>query len=572
MATQPSHIVYGVDSKVPFWNLLFLGLQHTVAMSSPLVIPTIFIAAIIGTNAQALSLIQATILAVGIGTVLMGIKSRFIGSGYLCPLLLEPSIYPASMLAAKAGGLPLVYGMNFVVGVFQVLFAAVLPKIRYLFPFEVTGVVIFMIGIALIIPGIHQAFGVNPTTNVQTYPTNWIISISALVIMVGLTIWGGKKLSLYALLIGTIIGTIIAWFVGSDFNAQSFAYLHSVSVFHVPNFSALKHLKFQWDLTLPFSIAALSSSLKAVGNLTACQKINDLDWVRADIKKIRKGIFTNGISSLIASSIGGIPTATSSSNVGLSIATHATSRYIAMSAGLLYVLFGFFPKVSAIFVIMPSAVKGAILLFVTSYVLIAGIQIMMSRMLDMRKIFIIGISIIAGVGFEFIPEFVKHFPKFLAYIFASPLTTATAIAIILNLLFRIGITRTDSIECDLNNKPADHVWKFLRTKGAEWGALHHSIKQISQALTDAIEIVHTLELATPKVNVNVAYDEFVITAKLTYDGPLFEDVNAKPSKADLRDAVAGGRKIALFMLHEHADEVSVKTVHDKSQILIQVNQ
>jgi NCS2 family nucleobase:cation symporter-2 len=92
--------------------------------------------------------------------------------------------------------------------------------------------------------------------------------------------------------------------------------------------------------------------------------------------------------------LGGIGQSTFSSNVGLSLATGATSRSIAIPCGILMILLAFLPKLAALFAVMPDPVIGAIVVYVACYMILAGIQVITSRMLDARRIFVVGIALI----------------------------------------------------------------------------------------------------------------------------------------------------------------------------------
>jgi xanthine/uracil permease len=81
-------------------------------------------------------------------------------------------------------------------------------------------------------------------------------------------------------------------------------------------------------------ITSICSTLKTVGDLVTCQKINDADWKRPDMKNISSGIFVDGLGGIIPGLIGGFGQSTSSANVGLSIASGATSKKIAYPSAL----------------------------------------------------------------------------------------------------------------------------------------------------------------------------------------------------------------------------------------------
>ena len=64
---------------------------------------------------------------------------------------------------------------------------------------------------------------------------------------------------------------------------------------------------------------------------------------------IRGGIAADGVGAIVGGLIGSMGIASYSANVGLSIATGATSRRSAFFAGGIFILLAFFPKLAAIF-------------------------------------------------------------------------------------------------------------------------------------------------------------------------------------------------------------------------------
>jgi xanthine permease XanP len=188
-----------------------------------------------------------------------------------------------------------------------------------------------------------------------------------------------------------------------------------------------------------FFIACLASTLKSVGDLTLCQKANDLEWKRTDLKSVSGGILAASIGKTVVDLFGGVGQSTFSSNVGLSIATGATSRHIALPCGVILILLAFIPGLAAVFTIMPPPVMGAILVYVACFMILGGIQIITSRMLDARRTFVVGIPFIFGLSVAMVPGLYAKVPAALAPMFGSSLSLATILVIVLNLLFRIGV-------------------------------------------------------------------------------------------------------------------------------------
>jgi NCS2 family nucleobase:cation symporter-2 len=144
---RPPGLLYGLEDIPPLGLTLLMGLQHALAMSSTLVLPALIVQEAGGSPALAMAFVQGSMLATGLGTILQGLPRGPIGSGYLCPSLAGPAFVPASLVAAKIGGLSLVCGMTVLAGLVQVLFSTTVRRLRALLPPEVTGVIVLMVGL-----------------------------------------------------------------------------------------------------------------------------------------------------------------------------------------------------------------------------------------------------------------------------------------------------------------------------------------------------------------------------------------------------------------------------------------
>ena len=298
-----------------------------------------------------------------------------------------------------------------------------------------------MVGIALVPLGASKFLGIE-TEDAIIEVSDVTVAAITLMVMIGLNIWSRGKLRLYCVLIGMGIGYLLSYPLGILSSADIAHVWHS-SLIALPDRS---HISWSFDLSslVPFLIASLASSLKSIGDLMTAQKVNDDAWTQADMKSISGGLLADGIGCMLSGMLGGLGISTSSSNVGVSVATGATSRRIGISAGCLFIILAFLPKLSALFSIMPKPVMGAILVFVTSFMVIAGIQIILTTTLDMRKTFVIGISLVFGLSVDILPELYKNIHPWLRPLFSSSLTLSTILAIVLTQVFRIGAGKSQT--------------------------------------------------------------------------------------------------------------------------------
>jgi len=436
MAKRPGGLIYWVNEKPPAFELAVLAVQHIFLMSSTLVLPVVLVTEIGGGFDQVRAVVALTMIACGLGTIVQAMRWRGIGSGFLCPNLCGPNFFGASVEAAWLGGLPLMRGMTIAAGVVEALFARVVHRLGFLFPPEITGLVVLMVAAGVIPLGASKFLGINYAGE-PIRGVNLMAATLTLLVMVGINVWGKGKLKLYGVLVGMAFGYLICFFLGLISSVQ-FHDVMAVGWVAVPQFDGMWQFALRWSPLPYWTIVSICGALKSFGNLILCEKINDAGWSRPDIRRIGHGLMGDAIAVTASGVFGGVASDTSASNVALSNATGATSRWIGFGAGGLFILLGFSPKLSAVLSIMPAPVMGAIIVFLASFMIVSSLQIILSSKPDARKTFVIGIPLIFGLSLQALPELYAQIVPWLRPLFGSALTLATVLAVMLNLLLRIG--------------------------------------------------------------------------------------------------------------------------------------
>lgn len=567
MATKrkPANLIYGVDDPVPLPICLALGLQHSCQVTTALIFAMIVIQGMGVSQQVAGFFISMSLLVGGTSTILQALNRRGIGSGYLAPSVCEPAYISASLMAAKAGGLPLVLGMTALSGLFEMAISPVVHRLRRVFTPEVMGLVVAMVGISIIPVAVRNFIGVteiHPTIN----PGVLTISMATLGTMAAITVWSRGKLRLFSVIIGMTVGYALSIITGHLPAAQLQQILEK-PLMALPDVTLLSW-SFDSSLIIPFAIASLCTSVKTLGNLTTCQKINDADWTRPEMGAIRRGLLTDGLGIVISGLAGGMGQSTSSSNIGLSLGTGATSRKIAFAAGGILIVLAFFPRFAEIFVVMPQPVMGATPLFAVCFIIFTGFQIMMSRMLDARKIFILGISMIFGLSVSSLLQVYSRIETlWLRPIFSSSLYLATILAIALTILFQIGITKRQQRQIEPGKTGYEEIRIWIESLGALWGARPEVIRRAISAINELMELIAAEELAEKPVQVDISFDEFNLDVTVRYAGaplPLAEPYQAPRS---IEDGVTIAQ-LSLCLIRKDADRVSTSEKEGEHLILL----
>lgn len=502
--------VYNVGDNVPPSVLVLSILQHFFVLAVYMTYPVIITKAINGGEDLSTFLISATLIGSGIATILQAI--RYTGCGYIFPMVPNSSYLPASMLAATAGGLPLLYGMMIVSGFLEMILSRLTRYFRVLFPGEVVGVVMFMLGLAIIPFSFPLFFGSGDTGPLD--PAATAVGIITLGSMIILGIQHQKIFRFYAVLIGIIIGFASSVLFGvltlADIESAG-----STSLFSIPNPVGIVSYSFDVGLLIPFAIGMLCVMLKSAGNIAL------LDEYTGETGRgnLRRGILSEGFGAAVCSAIGGIGIGSSASNTGLIPGTGIASRKIGLGLGLFLIICGFLPAIGWFFHIMPEPIMGAVVIYAIAFIMLGGVQSISSRVLDNRRTFVVILPIMIGVSSVMCPNLYTALPETIQLFFASPLTSGAIFVVVLGLLFKIGLPTHNTIR--FGDHPEADVSRLLLDCGRLWTMDKTQMFQIIhhiQALIRAMpEGMHPEQLTLTLKNSTGA-----LTAELIVPGPVDE--------------------------------------------------
>lgn len=560
-ARKPGNIVYGLDEAPPLLVTAGNAIQHVALISINFVYPLlIFRLADLPVSGVA-NLLAVGLMVLGAGTFLQAVKLGPVGSGFLCPATFTAAYLSPSLLAVKAGGLPLLFGMTLFAGTLEALFSRLLNRMRPYFPTEISGLVILMIGISAGMAGLRLLLGVDvePVT-----PAEWSVAGITLASMAAFNVWGAGLVRMLCALEGLVVGYVAAGLAGLLGGGQ-FESVARVAWIALPSFH---YIGWSFDLALavPFVIACLAVAMKAVGTITVCQRMVDADWVRPDMRSATRGVLADGVTTMLAGMVGAVGTNTSTPSVGLASATGVASRYVAYAIGALFIALGLMPKLATLLAVMPRAVMVAALLFTICFIVINGLQIISSRLLDARRTLVIGAAIIAGIAVEAFPTIAAGASPSIVPLIGSSFVFSTLIALLLNLLFRLGVKKTATMKVERTHVEPKKIEEFMEAQGALWGARRDVIDRASFNLTQSIEtIVEGCEPQGP-LEIAATFDEFSLDLRVMYSGPQLELPEKRPTNEEIMESEAGQRRLAGFMLRRYADRVAATHKAGRSTI------
>ncbi|WP_171241078.1 nucleobase:cation symporter-2 family protein [Ruegeria sp. HKCCA5491] len=421
-----------------------LGIQHVLAMFVSNVTPAIIVAGAagfgFGSNSpdfpELLYLIQMSMLFAGVATLLQTVTLGPVGAAL--PIVQGTSFaFLPIMIPLVAGkgvdGLAALFGGVIVGGLFHALLGTVIGKIRFALPPLVTGLVVTMIGLALVKVGIQYAAGGVPAIGTPEYGSalNWSAALVVIIVTLALKFFTRGMLSVSAVLIGLVAGYGYALMVGMvTFEAIGTSWDRAAS-FALP--VPFKYgFEFSFAAIIGFCLMAFVSAIETVGDVSGVTKGGA--GREATDKEIAGATYADGFGSALAGVFGGLPNTSFSQNVGLIAMTGVMSRNVVTIGALLLILCGLVPKVGAIIRTVPIEVLGGGVIVMFGMVVAAGVSMLSDVDWNRRNMVIFAISLSIGFGLQLEPNAVQHLPDTLGILMKSGLLPAALIAIVLNLI------------------------------------------------------------------------------------------------------------------------------------------
>jgi len=545
---RPTGIFYGIADSVPAATLAPLAIQHAL-LSLTFLIYVIVAAAGAGMAvADMEALLGVTAIGMGFATIIQCARTRF-GSGMLIVHIASPSAIPVVQQALLMGGPGMMAASTLLLGVGQVLSARLIRPLRILLPPEVCGVAVTMLGVSLADTGLRRAFG-SLGRNLVIHHGSLAIALVTLGIAVAITVFAPRSIKLFAVVAGAAVGWVLAEGFGIVIIDMRTT-LSAVPWFGVPHI-ALPEPRFDLSLVPMVLLAVVINLLDIFSTAVTLEKMEDAEWRRANLPVAQRAVTASGLGNIFSGLIGGFPTATSSSAVGLAFATGVTARVVGVCAGVAVLAIAFFPKIIAALTLIPSPVIGGLLLYTAAFMIVTGMNLVLTRRLNDRRIFLVGLSIIAGLSVAIFP-LLDYLPVYVHPLFSSPLTVSASFAVVLNLIFRFGVTQADSQPVSGDTAfPAAR--EFLERVGDRWGARRDIVEAAIPVTAQAIEMVANAQIARGAIDLHASFDEAHLDVHILYDGDPISPPKERPDPDVLLGAPTEMATFMAYILTKLCDE------------------
>ncbi|NND89282.1 MAG: purine permease, partial [Granulosicoccus sp.] len=374
-----------------------------------------------------LYLIQMSMLFAGVATLLQTIGLGPVGARLPVVQGTSFAFIPIMIPIAKLYGMATLMGGIVIGGIFHFFLGTVIGRIRHWLPPLVTGLIVLMIGLALVKVGIQYAAGGVPLIGKPEYGSlaQWQLAIVVILVTLALKFLTHGMLSVSAVLLGLLAGYGVALFQGQ----VSFASVAQAAWFSVPDPG---HFGVEINVAVIIAMCLMSvvSAVETVGDISGITRSGA--GRQASDREVAGGTMADGLGTALSGVFGALPNTSFSQNVGLISMTGVMSRHVVTLGAVFLIVCGLVPKVGALIQTMPIAVLGGGVIVMFGMVAAAGMNILSGVVWNRRNMVIFAIALSAGLGLQLEPGAVQHLPDTIKVLMTSGLLPAAFIAVLLN--------------------------------------------------------------------------------------------------------------------------------------------
>lgn len=431
-----STLIYGLEDKPPFKEALFAALQHLLAIFVAIITPPLIIAGALKLDLETTGfLVSMSLFASGLSTFIQCRRIGPVGTGLLCIQGTSFSFIGPIISAGLTGGLPLIFGTCMAAASVEMLISRLLKYTKKIITPLVSGIVVTLIGMCLIKVGIIACGGGAVAQQNGTFGSfqNLGLAVLVLVLIILFNRSSNKYLRMSSIVIGLVIGYIVAYFMGM----VDFTSVQDYGGVNIP--VPFKYgLDFNWSSFIALGLIYMITAIEAFGDITANSMISG-EPVEGEkfVKRASGGILADGFNSMLAGIFNSFPNSVFAQNNGMIQLTGVASRYVGYYIAAFLVLLGLFPAVGLIFSLMPEPVLGGATLLMFGTVAAAGIRIIASQCINRKATLVMALSFALGLSVELVPDILSHLPETWKNVFSSGITTGGLTAIVSNIVIRL---------------------------------------------------------------------------------------------------------------------------------------
>ena len=384
-------------------RMMVLGLQHMFAMFGA----TVLVPMLTGLD------IATTLLFAGLGTLLF----HFITGGKVPAFLGSSFAFIGGYNAVRTVGLDAagqpIYNNDLLVyacfgvacaGLMYVILSALFKafgvnKVMRFFPPIVTGPIIISIGLIL------------SSSAITNCSANWLIAVSAIVIVVCFNIWGKGMTKIIPILLGVLGSYLIAVIVDPSarekvvetVSAAKWIGLPIVwenSVFHLFNMDVDTGML--WSAVFTIVPLSLATMVEHIGDICAISSTCGKNYM-AD-PGFHRTLLGDGLATTLASLFGAPANTTYGENTGVLALSRVYDPRVIRIAAVFAIIFSFCPKFAALIPAIPTATIGGVSLILYGMISAVGVRNVVENQVNFsntRNVIVAALILVLAIGINY---------------------------------------------------------------------------------------------------------------------------------------------------------------------------
>ncbi|MBL3687737.1 purine permease [Leucobacter zeae] len=419
------------DERLGVGRSFAYGLQHVLTMYGGIIAPPIIIGNAVGADPAAIGMLIASCLFIGgLATLLQSLGLPFFGSKL--PLVQGTSFASVATMTAIVtgdGSINEVFGAVLAASAMGFLITPFFAQIIRFFPPVVTGVVITSIGLSLIPVAGNWIMGGNAQADDYGSVIGVGLAAITLVAVIVFSKVGRGMISRLSILLGLVVGTVVAIPMG----LADFSKVADGSIFAIPTPFAFGWPEFNVASILSMFIVVLVILTETAADILA---VGEITGSKVDAKRIGNGLRADMLSSMLSPVFNSFTQSAFAQNVGLVAITGIKSRFVVAAGGVILVILGVLPVLGRVAGAIPMPVLGGAGIVLFGTVAASGIRTLSKvSYKDNMNLVIVATSLAFGLLPVVKPDIYSQFPDWFEVIFHSGISSATLMAILLNIFF-----------------------------------------------------------------------------------------------------------------------------------------
>ena len=256
------------------------------------------------------------------------------------------------------------------------------------------------------------------------------IALFVLVVILGLVRWGTGFIANVAVLLGIIAGAVVATLLGV---------MHFERVVAAPWADVVVPFRFGWPSfqlvpIITMCIVMIVVMIESTGMFLA---LGEMTGRNIDKAAIARGLRADGVGTILGGIFNTFPYTSFSQNVGLVGVTGIKSRWVTATGGVIMLVLGLLPKLSALVEAVPVVVLGGAGIVMFGMVAATGARILTTVDFKTNRynLFTVAISVGFGMIPLVAPGFFRYTPDVLHPLLESGILLAAIVAVLLNVFF-----------------------------------------------------------------------------------------------------------------------------------------